>query len=679
MVPPVAPRIPHAVTLHGEIREDDYFWLRDKDDPLVAAHLAAENAYADAAMAGTGALQERLYKEMLARIKETDLSVPYRKGRYWYYARTEEGKQYPILCRRAGSLEAEEEAFLDLNELAKGLPFLAIGDYAVSDDSNLLVYTVDTTGFREYTLYVKDLRTGELLPDRRERVSSVEWAADNRTVLYVVDDEAKRPYRLYRHVLGGADDALVFEEKDERFHLSLGRTRSLAFLLLASDSHTASEVRFVPAGRPEAAWRLIAERETDHEYDVEHGNGIFYIRTNDRGRNFRLVEAPEDRPERGSWKELVPHRADVMLAGIDVFAGHYVAFEREGGLDRLRVVSIGSGESHHVEFPEPAYSVVPEGNAEFETTTYRFRYQPLVTPPTVFDYDMNARTRTLLKQLEVLGGYDPSRYVVERLHAKAPDGVMVPISLAYRKDARDRGGPIHLTGYGAYGLPLTVAFSYSRVSLLDRGFVVALAHVRGGGEIGKPWHDQGRMKAKKNTFTDFAAAADHLVAEGFGARERLVIEGGSAGGLLIGAVVNLRPDVCGVAVLKVPFVDVVNTMLDTTLPLTVGEFEEWGNPAVKEEYDLIRSYCPYTNLAPRAYPAMLIKTSLQDSQVMYWEPAKYVAKLRTVKTDSKPLLFKVNLSAGHGGSSGRYDAMREIAFDFAFVLEQTGVWKPESA
>jgi oligopeptidase B len=655
---------------------DDYPWLRDREDPDVLAYLEAENAYADAFMEPTAGLQEVLYKEMVGRIQETDVTVPYRKGGFFYYARTEEGKQYPILCRRKGSVTAPEEAFLDLNELAVGHEFLAVGDYSVSDDGSLLAYTVDTTGFREYTLHVKDLGTGALLPDTVERVSSVEWAAGNTTLFYVVDDETKRPYRLFRHELGRKDDTLVIEEADQRFHLQVGRTRSLELLLLSSDSHTASEVRFVRADRPGDPWRVVAPRRADHEYDVEHGNGSFWIRTNDRGRNFRLVRAPEASPGPESWTEVVPHREDVMIAGVDVFARHYVVMEREGGLEHIRVCELATGESHRVRFPEPAYSIAPDGNAEFDTGVYRFRYQSHATPPTVFDYDMTTRERTLLKQLEVLGGYDPAHYTVERIHATAPDGARIPISLAYRTGARSPSAPIYLTGYGSYGLALPVVFSHSRVSLLDRGFVVALAHVRGGGDLGKPWHDQGRMMAKKNTFTDFVAVADHLVREGYGSRERLVIEGGSAGGLLIGAVLNLRPDVCRAAILKVPFVDVVNTMLDTTLPLTVGEFEEWGNPSIREEYEYIRSYCPYTNLRRGPYPAILVKTSLHDSQVMYWEPAKWVAKLRTLKTDSEVLLLKVNLKAGHGGASGRYDALREIAFDFAFVLEQTAAWRP---
>jgi oligopeptidase B len=676
---PAAKRVPYTSVVHDDTREDEYRWLRDRSDPDVLAYLEAENAYAETYMKPTEGLQERLYKEMVGRIQETDLTVPYRKGGFYYYARTQEGKQYPILCRRAGSADAPEQVFLDLNELAVGHPFLAVGDYSVSDDGSLLAYTLDTTGFREYTLHVKNLMTGAMLPDTVDKVSSVEWAAGNTTLFYVVDDQAKRPYRLYRKELGAKDGVLVLEETDERFHLGVGRTRSLEFLLVSSDSHTASEVRFVSASRPADPWRLVAPRRADHEYDVEHGGGLFYVRTNDRGRNFRLVTAPDSDPSEAGWKEIVPHRDHVMIAGVDVFSRAYVVHEREAGLEHLRIVDLASGASHRVEFPEPAYSVAPEGNAEFDTGTYRFRYQSPITPPTVFDYDMVTRERTLLKQLEVLGGYDPSVYVVERIHAQAPDGAKVPISLAYRKGGRDRTGPVHVTGYGSYGLSLPASFSHNRISLLDRGFVVALAHVRGGGDLGKPWHDQGRMMSKKNTFSDFAAAVDHIVRAGYGARNRVVIEGGSAGGLLIGAVINERPALCRAAVLKVPFVDVVNTMLDATLPLTVGEFEEWGNPSVREEYEYIKSYCPYTNLRRGAYPAMLVKTSLHDSQVMYWEPAKYVARLRTLKTDGNVLLFKVNLKAGHGGSSGRYDALRESAFDVAFILEQTGVWEPPPA
>jgi oligopeptidase B len=671
--PPVARRVPRLDIVHGDRRQDDYAWLRQKDDPEVRAYLEAENAYTAAVMKPTEAFQESLYREMLARIKEDDSTVPYRRGGYFYYSRTEKGKQYSIHCRRAGRLDAPEEITLDLNALAEGHPFLSLGAYQVSDDGRRLAFTLDYTGFREYTLYVKDLGTGALGPERIARVSSVAWAADGRTLFYVTEDAAKRPYRLWRHRLGEERDELLYEERDALFRLGVWRSRSQAYLFAASASFTTTEVRCLPASDPEAGWRVLLPREKDHEYHVDHGGEFFYLRTNRGGRNFRLVRAPVDDPRPERWTELIPHREGVMLEDVDVFADHCMVHEREDGLQRLRVIGLVDGASHHVEFPEPAYEIDPEPNDEFVTTRYRFRYQSLVTPPSVYDYDMVERRLELLKRTEVLGGYDPARYRAERLHATAPDGARIPVSLVCRADTpRDGSSPLLLAGYGAYGIPYPVTFSSSRLSLLDRGVTFAIAHVRGGGELGKPWHDEGRMLAKRNTFTDFIAVADFLVAAGYTAPDRLIIEGGSAGGLLIGAVLNLRPDLCRAAVLRVPFVDVINTMLDESLPLTVGEFEEWGNPKVREHYEYMKTYCPYTNVAPRPYPAMLVRTSLNDSQVMFWEPAKYVAKLRTVWRSDRPLLLKIDMDAGHGGPSGRYDYLRELAFDYAFILTQLG-------
>ena len=673
--PPVARRLPRVDELHGDRRVDDYFWLRNRNDPAVAAYLEAENAYTDAVLKPTEAFQDALYREMLGRIQETDTRVPYRLKGHFYYSRTEKGRQYPIYCRRAGSLEAPEQVTLDLNQLADGKPFMSLGAYTVSDDGVRLAYTTDDTGFRQYTLHVKDLRTGEVVETVAEKVTSVAWAADDRTLFYTVEEEStKRPYRLYRHRLGTSDHQLVFEEPDLAFNVGVGRTRSDRFLVLAIGSHTTSEARVLPAGEPEGAWRLVAPRLPEQEYDVDHHGDFFYLRVNDTGRNFRLVRAPVTSPGREAWQEVVPHRAEVMLEWLDLFRHHLVLFEREDGLPQVRVTDLRTNESHRMAFPEAAYSAFPEANPEFDTTLLRYNYQSLVTPASVYDYDMEARTRTLLKQTEVLGGYDPSQYVTERLHATAGDGVRVPLSVVRRKDRpRDGSGPLLLYGYGSYGFPLPVSFSSNRLSLLDRGFAVVLAHVRGGGDLGKAWHDDGRMLRKRNTFTDFVAAAEHLVAEGWTSPGRLAIEGGSAGGLLVGAVLNLRPDLFRTAVSKVPFVDVLNSMLDETLPLTVGEFEEWGNPKKRDEYEYIRSYCPYTNLESKAYPALLVKTAFNDSQVMYWEPAKYVARLRTLKTDANPLLLKTNMAAGHGGASGRYDALRETALDYAFVLSVLGI------
>jgi len=564
---------------------------------------------------------------------------------------------------------------LDLNRLAEGRAFMSLGAYQVSDDASLLAYATDDTGFRQYTLFVKDLRTGALIEKVAEKVGSVAWAADDRTLFYTVEeDSTKRQYRLYRHRLGESAHDLVLEEADPAFGVDVYRTRSRQYLVLGTSSLTTSEVLFLPAAEPEGEWRLVAPRVHEQEYDLEHHGDVFYVRVNDAGRNFRLVMAPVASPGRERWTEVVPHRPEVMLEGVDCFRDHLVRFEREGGLPQVSVTDLRTGATHRIAFPEAAYTVSPEANREFDTRTFRYGYQSLVTPPSVFDYDMETRTATLLKEQPVLGGYDRTQYETERVLATAPDGVRVPVSIVYRRGlVKDGAAPLFLYGYGSYGFPLPITFSSNRVSLLDRGVVFALAHVRGGGEMGKAWHDDGRLARKKNTFTDFIAAADFLLAGKYGSRDRLVVEGGSAGGLLMGAVTNLRPDLWKAVVSKVPFVDVINSMLDETLPLTVGEFEEWGNPKEKTAYDTMRSYCPYTNLERKAYPAILVKTSFNDSQVMYWEPAKYVAKLRALKTDANPLLLKTNLDAGHGGASGRYDHLREVAFDYAFILARMGI------
>jgi oligopeptidase B len=673
--PPVAKTLPTIREIHGERRVDDYAWLRDRSSPEVRAYLESENAYTETVMEPLRPLREGLYDEMLARIKQTDEDVPYREGGWLHYSRTIEGLQYTIHCRRRDRPGSAEKVTLDLNALAAGKAFMALGVYEISDDGRLLAYSTDTTGFRRYTLFVKDLETGEIRETVAEGAGSAAWAADNRTLFYTVEEEStKRQHRLFRHVLGEAAHELVYEEPDLAFNVGVSRTRSRAYLLLDVDSLTTSEAWLLPSDRPRDEWRVVAPRVAGQEYEVDHRGDELYLRVNDTGRNFRLVRAPVAHPGRESWQEVLPHRADVMLDGFDLFRDHCVVFERERALPHVRITDLRTGEWHRVAFPEPAYSVYPDENAEFDTAVYRYCYESLVTPPSIFDYDMERRTATLLKQQEVLGGYDPTRYVTERLWAVAGDGERVPVSLVRRRDVPPDGtAPLYLSAYGSYGFPMPVTFSSSRLSLLDRGVVIGLAHVRGGGELGKRWHDAGRMMRKRSTFTDFIDCAEHLLAEGYGARERLVIAGGSAGGLLVGAVVNMRPDLVRAALLHVPFVDVINTMLDESLPLTVGEFEEWGNPKEREAFEYIRTYCPYTNLARRDYPAMLVRTSFNDSQVMYWEPAKYVARLRALKTDTHPLLLETNMGAGHGGASGRYDRLREIAFDYAFVLWQMGM------
>ena len=688
--PPIARRHPVEHVIHGDRRIDDYAWLRDKNDPAVVAYLNAENAYTDAILRDTEPFQEKLYQEILGRILQTDLSVPYRLRSYLYFTRTEEGKQYPLHCRKRDTENAAEELLLDLNAHAAGQSFLSLGAFAVSDDNSLLAYSLDTTGFRQYALQVKDLRTGETPPARMERVTSAAWAADNRSLFYTVEDETtKRSYRLHRHVLGATEpDALLYEEHDERFRIDIERTRSGAFLLLTIASHTTSEVRFLPAAQPNAAFRVIAPREDNHEYYADHhpgtpsdaSGGIFYIRTNSGGRTFRLVTAAVDDPHPDSWEELIPNRPDVMLASAQAFASHLVLYEREGGLPYLRIVPLGGGasgplaSSQRIAFTEAVYNASLGANPEFVTDYLRFQYESFITPRSVFDYDLRTGEQILRKQQPVLGGYDPTQYTSERVLARAPDGTTVPLSVVYRRDTpRDGSASLLLYGYGSYGISVPVNFSSNRLSLLDRGVIYAVAHVRGGGELGKPWHDAGRMHKKHNTFTDFIAAAERLIGLGYTAPDRLIIEGGSAGGLLMGAVANLRPDLFRIVISHVPFVDVLNTMLDASLPLTVGEYEEWGNPQIATDFFYMKSYCPYTNLERKAYPTMLVKTSLNDSQVMYWEPAKYVAKLRTLKTDANPLLLKINMGAGHGGASGRYDYLREIALDYAFLLSQLGI------
>jgi oligopeptidase B len=676
--PPIAKKQLHKVEIHGDTLVDDYFWLRNKGTPEVESYLRAELAYSEAFMKPTAALQQKLYDEMLSRIQQTDMSVPARERDYFYYSRTEEGKQYPIYARRKGSLDAPEQVILDVNTLAEGKKFMSIGDMTVSPDGHLLAYTADETGFRQYTLRVKDLRTGRLGPDTAERVTSVEWTEDGKALLYSVEHpQTKRSYQVLRHAVGGARDDLLLEEKDERFNMGVWKSRDRKYLFVESGSHTATEIRYLPADTGLRDMKVIAERAPDHEYDVDHRDGTFWIRTNDKGRNFRLVTAPAGDPSRKNWQEVVPHRDDVMLSGHLLFRDFYVLVEREAGWPQIRVTDFRSGQSHRIEFPEPAYQVSPSSNREFDAPLLRIAYQSPITSSSVYDYDPVTRERKLLKQVAVLGGFDPSRYRVETTKARAPDGVEVPVWLVHRKDLRRDGtNPALLYAYGSYGASMSAGFSSNIFSLVDRGVVYAVAYIRGGGELGKKWHDQGRMLSKKNTFTDFIAAAEHLVAGRYTSPDRLAIMGGSAGGLLMGAVANMRPDLFKVVVSYVPFVDVIHTMLDESVPLTVGEFEEWGNPKKEAEYRYMKSYSPYDNLGARAYPTMLVKSSYNDSQVMYWEPAKYVAKLRALKTDSNPLLFHVNMDpAGHGGKSGRYDRLRETAFDYAFLLSQLAVEK----
>ncbi|HEY4356652.1 MAG TPA: S9 family peptidase [Acidobacteriaceae bacterium] len=681
-IPPVALREPHVTPIHGTELQDDYAWLRDKGSARVTEYLEAENAYTATQMAGTETLQTALYSEILSHIKEDDESVPYRDGAWIYWTRTEKGFQYArYLRRRADDPNAPEQVMLDVNQLAEGQPFMSTGSLALSPDARLLAYTTDNTGFRQYRLAIKDLETGELLADTAERVGSLAWAADSATLFYTTEDEqTKRQDQLWRRSVGSAEPgALVFEEKDERFNLGVGKTRDRKYLLLESGSHTTSETSSLDAADPLGTFTLIAERVDDEEYDVDHRDGFFYIRTNHNAEQFKLVRTAVAAPGREHWQEVLAENPEAPLDDVDLFQTFLVANYRERGLDILRVYSLDADglptDPADIRFPDPAYSAGGEINPLFDTTTYRYAYQSLVRPASVFSYDVATQQSTLLKQQEVPGKFDAANYASERLWFRAGDGTEVPVSLVYRRDSfhKDGKSPLYVYGYGSYGYALPLGFGAARLSLLDRGLVLAYAHIRGGGELGDPWHDAGKMMSKRNTFTDFIETTEFLLKEGYGDPKRVAIEGGSAGGLLMGAVTNMRPDLFSVVLSHVPFVDVMNTMLDATLPLTVAEYEEWGNPNEPEAFAYMRSYSPYDNLAAAAYPAILVRTSLNDSQVMYWEPAKYIARLRTLKTNDTPLLLHVNMDAGHGGASGRYDYLKEIAFDYAFLLKELGV------
>ncbi|HLJ45158.1 MAG TPA: S9 family peptidase [Bryobacteraceae bacterium] len=670
--PPIAKLLPREITVHGDTRVDEYSWLRDREDADTIPYLEAENSYTEAMMAPTKELQEKLYAEILGRIKETDLSVPVRKDNYFYYTRTEQGLAYGISCRKEGSLEAPEEILLDANVLAAGEKYFRLGTFNVSPDHKLLAYSIDVAGDEAYTVFVKDLATGTLLPDKVLRTYySLEWVNDNRTFFYTVLDAAHRPYRVFRHRLGEPDDVLVYEEPDARFTVGLSKTRSDRYIFINLHSAVTSEVRRAPANDPDAPFTVILPREHEIEYDVTHHGEHFYIRTNKGATNFRLMRTPAEDPSSTAWEEMLPARPGIMIDGVSAFENHIIVHERDRGLPKMRVCRAANFADHHyIEFPEPAYSAFGNGNPEFRTTVFRYTYTSLVTPWSVFDYHMDTRERELKKQTEVLGGYAQSQYVSERIFALAPDETPIPMSVVYRKDTpRDGSAPMMLYGYGSYGASMDPGFSSDRLSLLDRGFVYAIAHIRGGGELGKSWHDAGKLLTKRNTFSDFIACAEHVIAQGYTSRNRLAIMGGSAGGMLMGAVINQRPELFHCVVAKVPFVDVLNTMLDPTLPLTISEYEEWGNPEDRQFYDYIRTYSPYDNVGEQAYPIMLVTSGLNDPRVSYWEPTKWVARLRRLRTDSNLLLLKTNMGTGHFGPSGRYDRIRETAFDYAFLLQ----------
>ena len=674
LTPPIAAKHPHELVTHGDKRIDNYYWLRQQDKPEVIDYLNAENEYTAAKMKHTEDLQKSLYDEMLSRIKETDLSVPYRLKDYYYYSRTEEGKGYSILCRKYQSLDAEEEILLDQNELAEGKEFFSLGVRSVSPNQQILAYSTDTTGAEQYTLFFLDLATKSLYSETIPNTYySFAWGNDNQTVFYTKVDNANRPYQLWRHILGSdpSSDVLVYQEDDEAYYLGVDKTRSRAYILLELGSKITSEVYYLDADNPGGEFQLFQPRQTGIEYFLGHHSDRFYITTNEDAINFKLMSTPVNSIDKTNWKTIIPHREDVLLVGVDAFADRLVIYERKEGLPTARIQTLATGEIKELTFPEPTYSFFGGNNPEFNTTKFRFSYSSMITPSSVFDYDFETEERELKKETEVLGGYDRTLYASERLTAIASDGTKVSISLVYKKGIdKDGSNPLWLTGYGSYGYPYPVTFSSLRLSLLDRGFIVAIAHIRGGQEMGRKWYEDGKFLSKKNTFTDFIACAEHLIAEKWTNSDRLVISGGSAGGLLMGAVINMRPDLFKVVVADVPFVDVLTTILDTSLPLTILEWEEWGNPNQKEYYDYIKSYSPYDNVTAKDYPALLITAGLNDSRVKYWEPAKWTAKLRELKTDNNLLLLKTNMSAGHGGASGRYESLKEIAFEYAFVLDR---------
>jgi oligopeptidase B len=672
--PPVAPVIPHSEVRHGATVTDNYFWLRQKSNPQVMAYLNAENAYTEAMTASLKPFEDALYKEMLGHVKQTDLDVPARRGAWLYYTRTQDGKQYPIYCRRK-SEGAPEEIVLDQNALSAGQKFTGLTPPIPSDDGNLVAYTVDHVGYRQYRLGVRDLRTGKLLPDTAERVTSVAWAADNRTLFFVTEDPVnKRSNQLWRHVLGGGAPELLYEEKDVQYVIDIWKTRDLKYLVLNSESEDTTEERFLSADRPRDSFRMVLPREKKHRYYIDHREGLFYIRTDKNALNFRIVTATEQDPSPQHWTDFVPTRAGARISDIALFRNFAVVTEKSQAVDHLRVYDFRTKKWSEITFPEPVYTAVENENPDFNAATFRYTYVSLITPNSIYDYDPQAGTSKLLKRQEV-PGYDPARYVSERLWATARDGTKIPISIIYPKTfRRDGRAPLYIYGYGSYGFGVSPVCSAPRLAMLDRGVAVAIAHIRGGDEMGEEWRRDGMLMKKKNTFFDFIDSAQFLVDQKWTSKDRLMIEGASAGGLLMGAVVNMRPDLFRAVHMGVPFVDVMNDMMDPSLPLTTEEYLEWGNPNEKAAYDYMLSYSPYESLHKAAYPAILVTESLNDSQVFYWEAAKFVARLRTLKTDSNPLLLKMKMDpAGHGGASGRYDRLHDTAFEYAWLMSQVGI------
>ncbi len=673
--PPRAKTVPHVFELHGRKFVDNYFWLQDKSDPEVIAYLEAENAYSKAALNHTEALQETLFQEMRGRIKEDDTSVPQKHGDYFYYSRMEAGKQYRVFCRKQGSLDAPEQVLVDENKLAEGLEYCRVFAFEPSPDHRLLAYSVDTTGARVFNLYVMDMQTGEQLVGPILGTAEVAWMSDNKTLFYSVFDESHRPYQLRRLVIGGDSDTLIYHEVDEAFYVELRRTRSGAYVLMTLGSMTTTEVHYLAADEPMGAFRIAHPRQHKMEYYLEHHGERFLIRTNDEAENFKLMEAPVSDPSKANWRTLIPHRPDVLIESVDAFRKHVVLRERKGGLPQIRIAPPDAiSDAHFVTFPEPVYTFRLDTNPEFESDTLRFIYSSLVTPESTIDYGLSDGKWDVKKQQEIPSGYDASQYISERLHATAPDGTQVPISLVYRKGLnRDGSAPTLLYGYGSYGYSMEASFDSKRLSLLDRGFAFAIAHIRGGSELGRAWYEQGRLMYKKNSFTDFIASAEHLIREKYTTSEKLAIMGASAGGLLVTAVTIMRPELFKAVVAQVPFANVISAMIDPNLPLVVIEYEQWGNPADLQAFEYMLSYSPYDNIKAEAYPHMYVTAGLNDLQVLYWDPAKWVAKIRAHKTDDHHVLLVTNMGAGHGGASGRFDYLHEYAKIYAFLIDALGV------
>ncbi len=676
-LPPIAEKIPKELTIHGDTRVDNYYWLNERENPKVVAYLEAENAYKDAVLKHTAEFQENLFDEMVGRIKQTDMSVPYKTRDFFYYTRYEEGREYPVYCRKRGSLGADEEVLLNVNEMAEGFDFFQISGLTVSSNNEMISYGVDTVSRRKYTIHFKNLKTGEIYKDELPNTTGrAAWANDNRTVFYTIKEESLRPFKIKKHVLGTdiSQDKEIFHEKDVTFECYVFTSKSQKYIIIGSVHTLSSEYLFLDADLPDGTFQILQPRERGLEYSVEHFQDKFYIRTNDQAQNFRLMETPVGKTGKEYWSEVIPHQESVLLEGFEVFNDFLAVQERKDGLTQLRIIRWDDASEHHLDFGEATYSAGISMNPEFDSNLLRFSYSSLTTPRSTFDYNMNTREKTLLKQQEVLGDFDPQNYQTERLFATAKDGIKVPISLVYRKGLEKNGkNPLFLYGYGSYGATMSASFSSIMLSLLDRGFVYAIAHIRGGQEMGRWWYEDGKLLKKKNTFTDFIACAEHLIAEKFTSSDKLFANGASAGGLLMGAVVNMRPDLFKGIIAGVPYVDVITTMLDPSIPLTTSEFDEWGNPQNKEHYDYMLSYSPYDQVEAKYYPAMLITTGYMDSQVQYWEPAKWVAKLRALKTDDNILLFHINMGAGHGGLSGRFRQYRETALEFAFIFDLLGI------